>query len=312
MKATAAFSALLAARSAAGISLDLNDPNSIKSAARTCADGMLSFYKGNLTGGIPGLLPGPYYWWEAGAMFGAMVDYWYYTGDTTYNDVTTEALLFQVGPDENYMPPNQSKSLGNDDQAFWGMAAMSAAEANFPNPPPDKPQWLSLALAVWNSQSVRWDTTSCAGGLKWQIFTFNNGYNYKNSISNGCYFNLAARLALYTGNTTYADEANKMWDWVRSVGLISDEYFVYDGTDDTLNCTELNHIQWSYNAGVFLYGAATMWNIVSASHPVSHNRSLLTIFRHKGHPIKTSGANGLKECLMAPQRSSSRTTSCMK
>lgn len=196
-------------------------------------------------------------------MFGAMVDYWYYTGDTTYNDVTTEALLFQVGPDENYMPPNQSKSLGNDDQAFWGMAAMSAAEANFPNPPADKPQWLALALAVFNSQTVRWDTTSCGGGLKWQIFTFNNGYNYKNSISNGCYFNLGARLAMYTGNATYAEEADKMWDWVRTVGLISDEYFVYDGSDDTLNCTELNHIQWSYNAGVFLYGAATMWNIVS-------------------------------------------------
>lgn len=60
--------------------------------------------------------------WEAGAMFGAMIDYWYYTGDGTYNDVTTEALLFQVGPDNNYMPPNQSKSLGNDDQAFWGIA----------------------------------------------------------------------------------------------------------------------------------------------------------------------------------------------
>lgn len=55
-------------------------------------------------------------------MFGAMIDYWYYTGDKTYNDVTTEALLFQVGPDVDYMPPNQSKSLGNDDQAFWGIA----------------------------------------------------------------------------------------------------------------------------------------------------------------------------------------------
>ena len=74
MKATTAFSALLAARSAAGLTLDLQDQNSIKSAARTCADGMLSFYKGNVTGGIPGLLPGPYYWWEAGAMFGAMVE----------------------------------------------------------------------------------------------------------------------------------------------------------------------------------------------------------------------------------------------
>jgi mannan endo-1,6-alpha-mannosidase len=26
------------------------------------------------------------------------------------------------------MPSNQSKTLGNDDQAFWGMAAMTAAE----------------------------------------------------------------------------------------------------------------------------------------------------------------------------------------
>lgn len=263
MKATTVLGALLAARSATALELDLGDNNSIKSAARTCADGMMSFYKGNLTGGIPGLLPGPYYWWEAGAMFGALIDYWYYTGDTTYNDVTTEALLFQVGPDENYMPPNQSKSLGNDDQAFWGIAAMTAAEANFPNPPADQPQWLALALAVFNSQTVRWDTTSCGGGLKWQIFTFNNGYNYKNAISNGCFFNLGARLAMYTGNASYAEQADKMWDWSRSVGLLSDEYFVYDGTDDTLNCTELNHIQWSYNAGVFLYGAATMWNFVS-------------------------------------------------
>ncbi|KXS93620.1 hypothetical protein AC578_5913 [Pseudocercospora eumusae] len=266
MRTTALFgSALLAARSALGIELDLKDPNSIKSAARTTADGMMKWYTGNKTGGIPGLLPGPYYWWEAGAMFGAMIDYWYYTGDATYNDVVSQALLFQVGPDVNYMPPNQSKSLGNDDQAFWGIAAMSAAETNFPNPPKDQPQWLALAQAVFNSQALRWDTTSCGGGLKWQIFTFNNGYNYKNSISNGCFFNLAARLGFYTGNTTYYDWANKMWDWTREIGLMSDKYYIFDGSDDNLNCTELNHIQWSYNAGVYMYGAAVMWNVTTGS-----------------------------------------------
>jgi mannan endo-1,6-alpha-mannosidase len=74
------------------------------------------------------------------------------------------------------------------------MAAMTAAELNFQNPPKDKPQWLALAQAVFNTQASRWDTTSCGGGLKWQIFTFNNGYNYKNSISNGCFFNLGSRL----------------------------------------------------------------------------------------------------------------------
>lgn len=227
---------------------------------------MMTYYTGNRTGDTPGNLPDPYYWWEAGAMFGAMIDYWYYTGDSTYNPVVTQGILHQVGPDENFMPPNQSKTLGNDDQAFWGMAALSAAEVNFPNPPDDQPQWLALAQAVFNTQAPRWDNTTCAGGLRWQIFTFNTGYTYKNTISNGAFFNMGSRLAKYTGNTTYSDWAEKSWDWMTHVGLIDDNFFVYDGSEDTLNCTELNHIQWSYNAGCMLIGAANMYNLVRQVH----------------------------------------------
>lgn len=181
---------------------------------------------------------------------------------TCPQDVVSQAMLFQVGPQNDYMPPNQTKSEGNDDQGFWGMAAMTAAEEAFPNPPANQPQWLALAQAVFNSQAMRWDTTTCAGGLRWQIFTWNNGYNYKNSIANGCFFNVAARLAAYTHNSTYSDWANKAYDWVEHVGLMSPSYQVFDGTDDLLNCTQLNHIQWTYNAGVFLHGATYMWNIV--------------------------------------------------
>lgn len=43
-------------------------------------------------------------------MFGQMIEYWYYTGDSTYNDVITQGLLAQVGPDNDYMPPNQTKT----------------------------------------------------------------------------------------------------------------------------------------------------------------------------------------------------------
>jgi len=214
---------------------------------------------------VPGNLPQPYYWWEAGAMLGTMIDYWYYTGDTSYNEVTSQALLFQVGPNNDYMPPNQTKTEGNDDQGFWGLAAMSAAELNYPNPSADEPQWLALAQAVFNTQAARWDTTSCGGGLKWQIFTFNNGYNYKNSISNGCFFNLGARLAKYTDNATYAEWASKTWDWVSAIGLLDKEYKIYDGTDDNLNCSQINGIQWTYNAGVYLLGAATMYNYTNGS-----------------------------------------------
>ena len=58
------------------------------------------------------------------------------------------------------------------------MAAIAAAETRFPNPPAESPQWLALAQGVFNSQANRWDDTTCRGGLRWQIFPFNNGYDY--------------------------------------------------------------------------------------------------------------------------------------
>ncbi|KAI1973868.1 hypothetical protein LOZ53_003214 [Ophidiomyces ophidiicola] len=245
---------------ASAIHLDLNSDASIKKAAKIVASGMTAYYTGHLPGDVPGNLPPPYFWWESGAMFGALIDYWFYTGDSTWNKITTQALLHQASASNNFMPPNQSRTLGNDDQSFWGMSAMAAAERNFPNPPSDQPQWLALAQGVFNSQAVRWDTETCNGGLKWQIFRFNNGYNYKNTISNGCFFSLAARLALYTGNQTYADWAVKAWDWTHRIGLMSPEYKFFDGSDDKLNCSQVNHMQWTYNAGVYLHGAANMYN----------------------------------------------------
>jgi mannan endo-1,6-alpha-mannosidase len=237
--------------------------DSIKNVAQSVAKEMVSYYTGDRPGDVPGNLPDPYYWWEAGAMFGSLVDYWYYTGDTQFNKITTQALLFQAGPDADYMPHNQTKTLGNDDQGFWAMSAMSAAEVKYPDPPADQPQWLALAQGVFNTQAARWDNLTCQGGLRWQIFTFNNGYTYKNTISNGCFFNLAARLGRYTGNSTYFTWADTTWDWMAATGLISKDFNLYDGTDVAIGCSQINHIQWSYNAGVFLLGAATMWNVVS-------------------------------------------------
>jgi len=71
--------------------------------------------------------------------------------------------------------------------------------------------------------------------------------------------------AKYTGNTTYSLWAETTWDWCERVGLIDDKYNVYDGTSAAIgeNCTSVDHLQWSYNVGVFLIGAAYMWNIVS-------------------------------------------------
>ena len=249
--------------------------DSIKTAASTIAFGLLKFYTGNNTGDTPGNLPDPYFWWEAGAMFGTMVDYWFLTGDTSYNEATTQALLHQASDTKDFMPINQTRTEGNDDQGFWAMAAMSAAENKYPDPPPDQPQWLALAQAVFNQYTTRWDPDTCNGGLRWQINTFNNGFNYKNSISNGCFFNLAARLARFTGNQTYSDWANKIFDWEVEAGLILPDGSVYDGVGVPLNqqgpCTGIDKIQWTYNHGIFLHGAAVMSNITNNA-PVWRSR----------------------------------------
>ncbi|KAJ5994742.1 Mannan endo-1-6-alpha-mannosidase DCW1 [Penicillium waksmanii] len=236
---------------------------SIKSAASTIAYDLVTFYSGNNSGDVPGNLPDPYYWWEAGAFFGSLVNYWALTGDTTYNDITVQAIEHQAGDNGDFMPKNQTYTEGNDDQCFWALTAMAAAERNFTNPSSETPGYLSMVQAVFNEQTHRWDMTACQGGLRWQIYTWNDGYGYKNTISNGCFFDIAARLARYTGNATYAEWATKAWDWERAVGLIRTDWQVYDGTTHETNCTSYDRTRWSYTAGIHLHGAAVMYNYTS-------------------------------------------------
>ncbi|CAK1357050.1 unnamed protein product [Cercospora beticola] len=263
-------SLLLAANFTSAIELDLENEDSIVSAGRTIVEHIFTIYKGNETGEIPGLLPDPYYWWHAGLMFDSLINYWAVSGDRDLTDVVSQGLAFQVGPDNNYMPPNQSKSLGNDDMAFWASAALTAAELGLPQPQGFNVSWLQLAENTFNSIVVRWDTETCGGGLKWQIFSFNNGYNYKNSVSTLTFAQLGARLARFTGNTTYSDWAARSLTWLQEVGLFelpsgqegseastaSNRVAIYDGTDDLTNCSEINHIEWTQNAGLLLSTSA--------------------------------------------------------
>jgi mannan endo-1,6-alpha-mannosidase len=151
---------------------------------------------------------------------------------------------------------------------------MSAAEYGLPSPA-GAPPWLSLAQNVFSDMHERWDMTSCNGGLKWKILTSSPGYDYKNSISNGLYFQLGARLAKFTGSPEYITEAEQVFEWVQSVGLIDKDYNVYDGTDDTKGCTSVDHDQWSYNVGVYLYGSAVMQALTNDPKWVTRTNGLL-------------------------------------
>ncbi|KAJ5557056.1 hypothetical protein N7513_002648 [Penicillium frequentans] len=244
------------------ITLDISDEQSIKDAASTSAYAMMTYYKGNETGHIPGAFASK--WWEGAALFLALLQYWHFTGDTTYNDELRVGLEWQAG-DGDYMPSNYSSYLGNDDQMFWGLAAITAAEVKFTDSSTGY-SWLALAQGVFNTQIERWDTTTCSGGMRWQIWWWESGYTMKNSIANGGLFQLAARLYRYTGDELYGNWARKIWDWSVTTPLLSNSTWnVADSTAMEDGCTSQGNTQWSYNYGTYLMGAAYMYNYTNGT-----------------------------------------------
>lgn len=79
---------------------------SIKDAASTAVYAMMTYYKGNETGQIPGAFSTK--WWEGSTLFLALLQYWHFTGDTTYNDELRVGLEWQSGTNGDYMPSNYS------------------------------------------------------------------------------------------------------------------------------------------------------------------------------------------------------------
>lgn len=87
---------------------------SIKTAAAIAANGLMKLYVNNATGIAAinvGTFAKPIYWWEAGAVWGGLVDYWAYTGDARYVGTTAQALLAQKGPANDFMNVEWEKEL---------------------------------------------------------------------------------------------------------------------------------------------------------------------------------------------------------
>ncbi|KAK4044185.1 glycosyl hydrolase family 76-domain-containing protein [Parachaetomium inaequale] len=265
-----AFPLLLASAGStlAALQVDFGSTSSTKAAAKDVAFDLMSYYKGNQSGGILGLLDAPppkglYYWWTNAIVWSTMLDYWHYTGDDTYNAVTAEALAAQSGPglENPFLPANWSAKAGNDDHGFWGIAAMQAAEVGLPSPPQGVASWIDLATAVFDKMAARYSAEKhCHGGLRWQLAPLSEAYYIKNTESTAVFLNLGARLFRYTNNETYAEWAERSWNWLSGVGLIDDEFNVYDSTNVADGCTDILGLQWSYGAGVLLQGAAYMQN----------------------------------------------------
>ncbi|KAI1337495.1 glycoside hydrolase family 76 protein [Xylariaceae sp. FL0016] len=246
----------------AGLIVDVANADNVKQTAQSVAQDLMSYY----TGAIPGILPEDnYYWYTGGMLWNHMLDYRARTGNTSWDETIRTGLQFQTGSNDDYLPANWSLTIGNDDQAGWALAALTAAQTDLESPPADGTQWVDLAKSVFDEQSSdgrRAQTGDCEGALRWQIFSSSNGYNYISSAANGAYFNLGARLASFESNKTRADLAKDTYELMTGMGIIDDDFNVYDGIS-LPDCDAINKRQWTYNAGLFIEGAAYMYNFTN-------------------------------------------------
>ncbi|KAL1603026.1 hydrolase 76 protein [Nothophoma quercina] len=200
----------------------------------------------------------PIWWWQSGSAVDALLTYTATTGDSQYATLLSNTLITEATATNDFMTVH---ATGNDDQAWWALAALTAAETGLT--PTGSVPWATLAQNVFQEQTTRWDNDKCNGGMKWKILEGDgtDGWHYKSSIANGLFFQMAARLALLTSSADIKAWAEKSYNWTVNVGLISSEFDVYDGTDDAKGengCVDVNHNMWSYNVGVFMYGSAVM------------------------------------------------------
>ncbi|GMM38039.1 hypothetical protein DASC09_053640 [Saccharomycopsis crataegensis] len=244
------------------LDLQIDSSASICNDSQKIVDGILNYYEGLKYGGTVGMFSEPYYWWQSGEAFGSLVDFNYLCpGNSTLESIIHEGITTQLGSNNDMMVANFSTSEGNDDQGVWALTIMSAAEKGFPSP--SNVSWAQVGVNIFKDMFSRWDDT-CQGGIRWQIFpNNNNGYSYKNSISNGAMFTLATRLARYYNDTKYLYIADFIWSWAADIGFVvenSTDITVYDGGDISANCQDTSDEFWSYNYGVFMMGAAYFYN----------------------------------------------------
>jgi mannan endo-1,6-alpha-mannosidase len=69
---------------------------------------LISYYKNGEADTPPekfGTFDKPIYWWEAGAVWGGVIEYSTFTGDAAYDDTVVKALVANSGPDKNIILP---------------------------------------------------------------------------------------------------------------------------------------------------------------------------------------------------------------
>lgn len=231
-----------------------SDPKSVNSTLSALSENVMTYYDADR--GETGVFNYPYDWGHSGMAWNTLIEYWSDTNDTQYQNLTRDALQHHRGNNSDIIMPAFVSGTNNERQGFWAMTMLTASERGFPET--DKISWLNVSENAFAVLATRWAPDSCGGGMGWWSENRQLGYNFKDSATNGNFFNLAARLYRATGNSSYLDWSETVWDWSEESGLIKNGS-VYDGVDAQGECQVTTTNQYSSPSGAYIAGCAVLY-----------------------------------------------------
>ena len=152
-----------------------------------------------------------------------------------------------------------SETLGgkwNDDLAWYALATMTGAELLGPNTKlyTGASTYSAVTVTTFNQIWSQWDP-SCSGGIWWSRDRNSAGTkDYKSVITNAQMIMLSARLYGMTNNATYLQAAQQIYGWLKSSGIVTSGWHIYDGINYSPSGCVLNAAEYSYSYGILMGG----------------------------------------------------------
>ncbi|KAJ3104391.1 hydrolase 76 protein [Physocladia obscura] len=168
-----------------------------------------------------------------------------YSGDYTWLEFVDGNMQLAAGGNNDFLDGSSALASltgrWNDDIGWWALGTMTATEAfgttgivashniqvGF------NPAYITLANNTFYEIYMNWDSTTCNGGIFWSRDRTSGSASskLKSTITNVEEMELAARLHVVTGGGDYKEKFDLIYSWLKSSGLISADYTVYDSLE---------------------------------------------------------------------------------
>ncbi|KAI2465347.1 glycoside hydrolase family 76 protein [Annulohypoxylon bovei var. microspora] len=205
-------------------------------------------------------------WWQSGVALWALAEYMVKSGDRDWLELAEDTVSIQRAP-LSWWPEGGGdfRADSTDDTGWWALAMLSMYELT------GNEMYLDIAKEDEKYMFGYWNTTTCGGGLIWNI----PAGTYHNAISNELYLELTAKLHnLIPDDTVYLSHSIMEWEWFADSGMINSQNLINDGLTDDTACVNNGMTTWTYNQGVILGGLVELAKATGDSSHLDTARDL--------------------------------------